>query len=110
MTSANAPDAYGVASVTSGTASAYAYRAADGYREDGIAPAGLSSAYAFMKVGARYYDPAFGAVFPGGWDWEDRDLSQAPLGSLVPAEHLRDPELTGEVSVDSDPDLSKARL
>ena len=60
-------------SVTAGTASAYSYRGAFGYREDGIAPTGLSSAYAFQKVGARYYDPTFGCFLT-----RDTDLSQKP--------------------------------
>ena len=73
VTSTNQPDAFGVSSLTAGTASAYSYGGAVGYRQDGIAPAGLPSAYAFQKVGARYYDPAFGCFLT-----RDTDLSQSP--------------------------------
>ena len=73
--STNQPDAYGESSVTSGTASAYSYGGAVGYRQDGFAPAGLPTAYAFQKVGARYYDPAFGAFLT-----RDTDLSQSAFG------------------------------
>ena len=44
-----------------------------GYRQDGISPAGLPGAYAFQKVGARYYDPAFGCFLT-----RDTYLSQKP--------------------------------
>jgi len=73
VTSTNQPDAFGVGSVTSGTASACSYGGAVGYRQDGIAPAGLNSGYAFQKVGARYYDPTFGCFLT-----RDTELSQKP--------------------------------
>ena len=73
VTSTNQPDAFGISSVTAGTASAYSYGGAVGYRQDGIAPAGLPSAYGFQKVGARYYDPAFGAFLT-----RDTELGQSP--------------------------------
>ena len=73
VTSTNQPDAFGIGSVTSGTASAYSYGGAVGYRQDGIAAAGLPGAYAFQKVGARYYDPTFGAFLT-----RDIYLSQKP--------------------------------
>ena len=73
VTSTNQPDAFGIGSLTSGTASAYSYGGAVGYRQDGIAAAGLPGAYAFQKVGARYYDPTFGAFLT-----RDIYLSQKP--------------------------------
>ena len=71
VTSSNQPDAFGIGSVTGGTASAYSYGGAAGYRQDGISPAGLPGAYAFQKVGARYYDPTFECFLT-----RDTDLSQ----------------------------------
>lgn len=49
---------FGVGAVTASTASAFSWNAKSGYRQDGVAPTGLSSAYSFQKVGDRYYDPA----------------------------------------------------
>ena len=48
-----------------------------GYRQDGISPAGLPGAYAFQKVGARYYDPTFECFLT-----RDTDLSQKAVGRL----------------------------
>ncbi len=73
ITSANAPTAFGIGSVTGGTASAYSYGASSGYRQDGVAPVGLPGSYSLQKVGARYYDPAV-----GGFLTRDTDLSQSP--------------------------------
>ncbi len=73
ITSANAPTAFGIGSVTGGTASAYSYGASSGYRQDGVAPVGLPGSYALQKVGARYYDPAVGSFLT-----RDTDLSQSP--------------------------------
>ena len=73
ITSANAPTAFGIGSLTGGTASAYSYGAGSGYRQDGVAPVGLPGSYALQKVGARYYDPGV-----GGFLTRDTDLSQSP--------------------------------
>ena len=66
VTSSNAPSAFGVGSVTSGTASAFSWNAKSGYRQDGVAPTGLPSAYSFQKVGDRYYDPTLHVLFDTG--------------------------------------------
>ena len=75
VTSTNQPDAFGISSVTANTASAYSYGGAVGYRQDGVAPAGLPGAYAFQKVGARYYDPTFGCFLT-----RDTVLTEKPYG------------------------------
>ncbi len=73
ITSANRSDAFGVGSFMGGTASAYSFQASSGYRQDGIAPTGLSVGYSYQKVGARYYDPTLGCFLT-----RDTDLSQSP--------------------------------
>ncbi len=73
ITSSNSPNAFGVGSVTSGTASAFSWNAKSGYRQDGVAPTGLSSGYAFQKVGDRYYDPTLMCFLT-----RDTELDQLP--------------------------------
>ena len=73
VTSSNAPDAFGVGSSTSGTASPYQWNGGAGYRTEGLAPTGLSVAYSFQKVGDRYYDPMLGCFLT-----RDTVLSQKP--------------------------------
>ena len=73
ITSSNAPNAFGVGAVTSGTASAFSWNAKSGYRQDGVAPTGLSSAYSFQKVGDRYYDPTLSCFLT-----RDTELGQLP--------------------------------
>ena len=73
VTSANVPTAFGVGSVTSGTASAFSWNAKSGYRQDSVAPTGISSAYSFQKVGDRYYDPALMCFLT-----RDTELGQLP--------------------------------
>lgn len=55
------------------TASAFSRNAKSGYRQDGVAPTGLSSGYAFQKVGDRYYDPALMCFLT-----RDTELDQLP--------------------------------
>ncbi len=73
VTSSNAPNAFGVGAVTSGTASAFSWNAKSGYRQDGVAPTGISSAYSFQKVGDRYYDPTLMCFLT-----RDTELGQLP--------------------------------
>ena len=73
VTSSNAPNAFGVGAVTSGTASAFSWNAKSGYRQDGVAPTGISTAYSFQKVGDRYYDPTLMCFLT-----RDTELDQLP--------------------------------
>ena len=70
----NAPDAFGISSFTSGSVSAYSYRADFGYREEGAGPTGLGTTFSFQKVGARYYDPTLGCFLT-----RDTDLDEKPF-------------------------------
>ena len=73
ITSSNAPNAFGASSVTTNTASAFSWNAKSGYRQDGVSPTGLSSGYAFQKVGDRYYDPTLMCFLT-----RDTELGQLP--------------------------------
>jgi len=73
LTSSNVPDAFGIGSFTSGTASVYQWNGGVGYRTEGLAPTGLSVAYSFQKVGARYYDPTLKCFLT-----RDTELGQKP--------------------------------
>ena len=70
----NAPDAFGISAFAPSSASAYSHRADFGYREEGVGPAGLGTAYSFQKVGARYYDPTLGCFLT-----RDTELDQKPF-------------------------------
>ena len=73
VTSSNAPDAYGVASYTANTASAYLWNGGAGYRTENLAPLGLPLNYSFQKVGDRYYDPTMGCFLT-----RDTELGEKP--------------------------------
>ncbi len=73
VTSSNAPDAYGVASYTANTASAYLWNGGAGYRTENLAPLGLPLNYSFQKVGARYYDPTLACFLT-----RDTELGEKP--------------------------------
>ena len=73
VTSSNAPDAFGVASSTANTASAYLWNGGAGYRTENLAPLGLPLNYSFQKVGDRYYDPTMGCFLT-----RDTELGEKP--------------------------------
>ena len=73
VTSANMPSAFGQASVTASTASAFSWNAKSGYRQDSVAPTGLDTSYSFQKVGDRYYDPTLLCFLT-----RDTELDQLP--------------------------------
>jgi len=73
VTSSNAPDAYGVASYTANTASAYLWNGGAGYRTENLAPLGLPLNYSFQKVGDRYYDPTLACFLT-----RDTELGEKP--------------------------------
>ncbi len=73
VTSSNAPDAFGVASSTANTASAYLWNGGAGYRTENVSPLGLGLNYSFQKVGDRYYDPTLGCFLT-----RDTYLNQKP--------------------------------